>query len=72
VASSRKSSFSTISLKKKSLKAIMERLTWLVKGVKAGDRLLFHFSGHGSQVRDTGSPIKGLGDDEKLQTEDYL
>ena len=33
-------------------KGIMERLTWLVKGAKAGDRLLFHFSGHGSQVRD--------------------
>jgi len=33
-------------------KAIMERLTWLVKGAKVGDRLLFHFSGHGSQVRD--------------------
>jgi hypothetical protein len=33
-------------------KAIMERLTWLVKGAKARDRLLFHFSGHGSQVRD--------------------
>ena len=33
-------------------KAIMERLAWLVKGAKAGDRMLFHFSGHGSQVRD--------------------
>jgi metacaspase-1 len=33
-------------------KAIMERLDWLVKGAKSGDRLLFHFSGHGSQVRD--------------------
>ena len=33
-------------------KAIMERLGWLVKGAKAGDRLLFHFSGHGSQIRD--------------------
>jgi hypothetical protein len=33
-------------------KAIMERLTWLVKGAKSGDRLLFHFSGHGSQIRD--------------------
>lgn len=32
--------------------AIMERLNWLVKGAKSGDRLLFHFSGHGSQVRD--------------------
>jgi hypothetical protein len=33
-------------------KNIVERLQWLVKGVKAGDRLLFHFSGHGSQIRD--------------------
>jgi len=32
-------------------KAIMERLKWLVNGAKKGDRLLFHFSGHGSQVR---------------------
>jgi hypothetical protein len=33
-------------------KAMVERLLWLVKGAKAGDRLLFHYSGHGSQVRD--------------------
>jgi metacaspase-1 len=33
-------------------KAIMERLEWLVKDARAGDRLLFHFSGHGSQIRD--------------------
>lgn len=33
-------------------KAILERLKWLVKGAKSGDRLLFHFSGHGSQIRD--------------------
>lgn len=32
--------------------AIMERLQWLVKGAKAGDRLVFHYSGHGSQIRD--------------------
>jgi len=30
--------------------AIMERLEWLVDGVKPGDHLYFHFSGHGSQV----------------------
>lgn len=29
---------------------IMERLKWLVDGAKAGDRLFFLFSGHGSQV----------------------
>ena len=32
--------------------AIMDRLNWLVKDAKAGDKLLFHFSGHGSQIRD--------------------
>lgn len=31
---------------------IMKRLKWLVKDAKPGDRLLFHFSGHGSQIRD--------------------
>jgi len=31
---------------------ILSRLEWLVKGAKSGDRLLFHFSGHGSQIRD--------------------
>jgi len=33
-------------------KNIMERLKWLVKGAKSGDRLLFHYSGHGSQIVD--------------------
>ena len=33
-------------------KAVMEGLKWLTKGAKPGDRLLFHFSGHGSQIRD--------------------
>jgi len=31
---------------------ILERLHWLVSGAKSGDYILFHFSGHGSQVRD--------------------
>jgi metacaspase-1 len=30
----------------------MKRLEWLVKKATPGDRLLFHFSGHGSQIRD--------------------
>jgi hypothetical protein len=32
--------------------AIMEGLAWLVDGVAAGDSLVFHYSGHGSQVPD--------------------
>jgi hypothetical protein len=30
--------------------AILERLTWLVTDLKAGDRILFWYSGHGAQV----------------------
>ena len=33
-------------------KNITHRLEWLVEGAKAGDFLVFHFSGHGSQIRD--------------------
>lgn len=31
---------------------IMTRLGWLTKNAKAGDYLVFHYSGHGSQIRD--------------------
>jgi hypothetical protein len=31
---------------------IIHRLKWLVSGAKSGDFLVFHFSGHGSQIRD--------------------
>jgi hypothetical protein len=32
--------------------SILYRLNWLIDGAKAGDYLVFHFSGHGSQIRD--------------------
>ena len=31
---------------------IVSRLNWLVAGAQAGDYLVFHYSGHGSQIRD--------------------
>ncbi|MEW6214022.1 MAG: caspase family protein [Nitrospirota bacterium] len=31
---------------------IMKRLEWLIDGAKAGDLLIFQYSGHGSQIRD--------------------
>ena len=31
---------------------IIHRLKWLVDGAKSGDIMVFHFSGHGSQIRD--------------------
>lgn len=34
--------------------AIEDRLHWLIGGVKAGDRIVFHYSGHGAQF-----PIRG-------------
>ncbi|MCP4108721.1 MAG: caspase family protein [Desulfobacteraceae bacterium] len=33
-------------------KNILTRLEWMVKNAKSGDVLVFHFAGHGSQVRD--------------------
>jgi metacaspase-1 len=43
-------------------KAILERLNWLVDGAKPGDRLFFHYSGHGVQMatRDHQGEIDGL------------
>ena len=38
--------------KRSTFDAIYDRLVWLVKDSKPGDVLFFHFSGHGSQVRD--------------------
>jgi hypothetical protein len=34
-------------------KNIMEGLAWLIRGSKSGDVLVFHYSGHGSQLVDT-------------------
>ncbi|MBI5740876.1 MAG: caspase family protein [Nitrospirae bacterium] len=31
---------------------ILKRLKWLATGVKKGDTLVFHYSGHGTQIRD--------------------
>lgn len=31
---------------------ILERLYWLFEGSQAGDEIVFHYSGHGAQVRD--------------------
>ncbi len=47
-------------------KKIMDRMDWLYDGAKAGDRIVFHFSGHGSQVIDLD------GDERKRQPKDYL
>ena len=33
-------------------KAILHRLNWLVDGIQPGDLIIFHFSGHGSQILD--------------------
>ncbi len=42
--------------------AILERLLWLIKGARAGDRLFFHYSGHGVQLttRDSSGEVDGL------------
>jgi hypothetical protein len=36
-------------------------MVWLVQGCTAGDSLVFHYSGHGSQQRDyTGEELDGM------------
>lgn len=35
-----------------SVENVKQRLDWLVEGAQPGDQLFFHFSGHGSQIRD--------------------
>lgn len=51
-------------------KNILEAMKWLVNGARAGDSLFFHFSGHGSQVRDT-SGDEADGYDETILPMDY-
>lgn len=40
----------TLSNSRATLKALRERLHWLVEGAREGDELLFHYSGHGGQI----------------------
>lgn len=35
-----------------STRGILDRLDWLTSGARPGDRLFFHYSGHGAQVTD--------------------
>jgi hypothetical protein len=50
--------------------AILDGLKWLVKGAKKGDTLVFHYSGHGSQVADlSGDEIDRK--DETICPHDY-
>ncbi len=45
---------------------ILVRLNWLLDGAKKGDTLIFHFSGHGSQIRDRNGDELDDGLDEIL------
>lgn len=38
---------------KPTRQAILEGFAWLINGLKPGQNVLFHYSGHGGQVRDT-------------------
>jgi len=49
---------------------IIQRLEWLVQVAKAGDHLVFHFSGHGSQTRDRNNDELDDHLDELLCTHD--
>jgi hypothetical protein len=50
---------------------ILQRLAWLVKDAKAGDTLVFHYSGHGSQIRDRDGDELEDGMDELICPADF-
>ncbi|NTV95029.1 MAG: caspase family protein [Thiobacillus sp.] len=50
---------------------ILARLTWLVKNAKSGDFLVFHYSGHGSQIRDRDGDELEDGMDELICPHDF-
>lgn len=44
-----------------SKRVILNNINWLVSGLKPGENVLFHYSGHGGQVRDTnGDEVTGM------------
>ena len=49
-----------------TLDTVKEDWKWLVKKARAGDQLVFHFSGHGSQVANDGDDYEKDGLDEIL------
>jgi len=49
---------------------ILDGIKWLVDGASAGDSLFFHYSGHGTWIRDTDGDEKD-GHDECLCPSDY-
>ncbi|MFM8835229.1 MAG: caspase domain-containing protein [Cytophagales bacterium] len=51
--------------------AIRDRLDWLMDGIKPGDRILFHFSGHGAQVATRSSKGEVDGLDEVICPYDF-
>ena len=49
---------STLLNKKPTRKNIIDGINWLVKGLKAGDNVYFHYSGHGGLTVDTNNDEK--------------
>lgn len=50
---------------------ILLYLVWLIKGCKAGDSLVFYYSGHGTQVANVSADVEIDGVDEALVPHDY-
>lgn len=52
-------------------KGIVANIKWLMEGAQAGDSLLFHYSGHGSQIPTHNMPLEKDGLDEIICPYDY-
>lgn len=57
--------------KEATKKGIVAQIKWLLEGAQEGDSLLFHYSGHGSQIPTLHKPIEKDGLDEIICPYDY-
>jgi len=51
--------------------SILDGAHWLIDGAQDGDHLFFHYSGHGTQVKDVSGDEEGDGMDEAICPMDY-
>jgi hypothetical protein len=66
-----KENIKTLTDSRATKKGILDHLNWLILGARAGDQLLFHYSGHGAQLPSKGHAFEKDGLDEIICPYDF-
>ena len=66
-----KENIKTLTDSRATKKNILEHLNWLLLGARAGDQILFHYSGHGAQLPSKGHAFEKDGLDEIVCPYDF-